>query len=52
MDFIPTVKISEKIREKRMNIAEYARIRKDIVTGTRIFQDRLVMTASITLRIP
>ena len=46
-----TAEASEKNRGNRMNIAENTRFRKKAVTGTRIFQDRLVMTASITLRI-
>ncbi len=45
-----TAKASEKNRENRTITAENARFRKKAVTGTRIFQDRLVMTASITLR--
>ena len=46
-----TAKTSEKNRGNRTITAENARFRKKAVTGTRIFQDRLVMTASITLRI-
>ena len=34
-----------------MNNAENKRFRKMKVMGTRIFQDRLVMTTSITLRV-
>jgi len=41
----------EKKRENRTKIAENARFRKKAVTRTRNFQDRLVMTASITLLI-
>ena len=46
-----TAKTSEKNRGNRTITAENARFRKKAVTGTRIFQDRLVMTASITLRV-
>ena len=51
MNLNPTAKASEKNRGNRTITAENARFRKKAVTGTRIFQDRLVMTASITLRI-
>ena len=50
MNLNPTAKASEKNRGNRTITAENARFRKKAVTGTRIFQDRLVMTASITLR--
>ena len=45
-----TAETSEKNRGNRMNIAENARFQKEAVTETRVFQDRLVMTTSITLR--
>ena len=51
MNLNPTAKTSEKNRGNRTITAENTRFRKRAVTGTRIFQDRLVMTASITLRI-